>query len=117
MALPRDSEGPEYARVVKRLRDANGLPIGTARDNPILDSRIYEVEYQDGHKASLAANAIAMNVCAQFDDDDNRCVMFDGIVDHQTDGSELKQVDEVLNNIIRYGANRQRIFRSFYGNR
>ena len=59
LALPRDSEGPEFAKVTKRLRDANGIPIGTANDNLILDSRIYEVEYADGYKASLTANAIA----------------------------------------------------------
>ena len=38
IALPRDSEGPEFGKVVKRLRDANGLPIGTANDNLILDT-------------------------------------------------------------------------------
>ena len=38
IALTRDGEGPEFARVSKRLRDANGLPIGTANDNPILDT-------------------------------------------------------------------------------
>jgi hypothetical protein len=30
LAIPRDSEGPEYARVTKRLKDKDGLPIGTA---------------------------------------------------------------------------------------
>ena len=49
IALPRDSEGPEYAKVTKRLRDANGIPIGTANDNPMLDTRLYEVEYLDGY--------------------------------------------------------------------
>ena len=67
------------------MRDANGLPIGTAHDDPILDIQIHEAEHQDGHKASLAANAIAMNVHARFNDEGNRCAMFDGIVDHQTD--------------------------------
>jgi hypothetical protein len=28
LAIPRDGEGPEIARVTKRFRDANGLPIG-----------------------------------------------------------------------------------------
>jgi hypothetical protein len=51
MAIPRDGEGPEFARVTKRLRDKNGLPIGTANDNPILDNQMYEVEYPDGYKA------------------------------------------------------------------
>ena len=38
VAIPRDSPGPEFAKVTKRLHDANGLPIGVANDNPILDS-------------------------------------------------------------------------------
>jgi len=41
VALSRDCDGPEFARVTKRLRDANGIPIGT-NDNPILDMRMYE---------------------------------------------------------------------------
>ena len=45
IALPRDGDSSQFARVTKRLRDANGIPIGTAHDNPLLDSRIYEVEY------------------------------------------------------------------------
>ena len=56
LAMPRESDGPEYARVTKRLKDAKGLPIGTANDNPILDTRMYEFEYLDGYKQSLAAN-------------------------------------------------------------
>ena len=67
VALPRDSEGPEFARVTKRLWDANGLPIGTANDNPILDTHMYEVEYADGNTASMAANTIAINMFAQLD--------------------------------------------------
>ena len=60
MALPRGyGSEPAFARVKKRLRDANGLPIGTSNENPILDSRVYEVDYQDVHKASMTANAIS----------------------------------------------------------
>ena len=52
LAVPRgDNPNPQYAKVTKRLRDADGIPIGTANENPILDSRMYEVEYQDGTKA------------------------------------------------------------------
>jgi hypothetical protein len=65
LAIPRDSDGPEFAKVTKRLRDKDGLPIGKANDNRILDTRMYQVEYPDGHKASLAANAIAENMFAQ----------------------------------------------------
>ena len=96
IALPRDGEGPEFAKVTKRLRDANGIPIGTANDNPILDSRLYEVEYLDGHTASLTANAIAENLFAQVDDEGNRYVLLDSIVDHRTTGDEVKQDDAFI---------------------
>ncbi|KAI2495086.1 Reverse transcriptase (RNA-dependent DNA polymerase) [Fragilaria crotonensis] len=75
LALPREGGEVQFGRVVKRLRDKDGLPIGTANDNPILDSRLYEVEFQDGYKTSLAANAIAENLFAQIDDKGNRHVL------------------------------------------
>ena len=48
LALDRHDDGPEFARVNKRLKDKDGRPIGIAADNPILDTRMYEVEYADG---------------------------------------------------------------------
>jgi hypothetical protein len=63
LAIPRDGDGPEYAKVTKRLRDKDELPIGVPDQNPILDTRMYEFEYPDGHKVALAANAIADNTC------------------------------------------------------
>ena len=67
LVLPKDGESAQFAKVTKRLRDANGLPIGVAHDNPMLDTRIYEVEYNDSHKASLTANIIAKKVFSQVD--------------------------------------------------
>jgi hypothetical protein len=68
LAIPRDGDEPEYARVTKHLRDKDGLPIGASNGNPILDMRLNEVEYIEGHKASLAADAIIENMFAQVDD-------------------------------------------------
>jgi hypothetical protein len=82
LAIPRDINGPEFARVTKRLKDKYGLPIGRANNNSILDTRMYEVEYPDGHKASLAANAIAENTFAQVNDEGGRHVLFEKIIDH-----------------------------------
>ena len=54
LAVPRgDNPNPQYTKVTKRLRDADSIPIGMANENPILDSRMYEVEYQDGTKLHL----------------------------------------------------------------
>jgi hypothetical protein len=47
-----------------------------------------EVEFQDGYKASLAANAIAENLVAQIDDEGNRHVLFQDIIDYRTNGKK-----------------------------
>ena len=96
VVLPSGTDSPQLARVTKRLRDAQGIPIGTAHDNPLLDTRIYEVEYLDGHKAALSANTIATNMFAQVDDEGNRHVLFDSIIDHRTDGTEVSIDDTFI---------------------
>ena len=89
VALARDSEGPEYAKVTKRSQDANGIPIGTSNNNPILDTYLYEVEYQDGHKISLTANITAVNLYLQVNDEDNRHIFFDTIINHRSNVTVL----------------------------
>ena len=89
LSLDRQSDGPEFARVTKRLKDKEGRSIGIASDNPILDTRMYEVEYADGHKAAMTANNIANNLFAQVDQDGNRFVLFNEIINHRKDGSEI----------------------------
>jgi hypothetical protein len=89
LTLPH-KESQSWARVTKRLRDTNGLPIGIVDQNPLLDTRIYEVEYSDGQNASLSANIIAENMFAQVDDEGNRFQLLSEITDHRTDGSEIK---------------------------
>ena len=81
LAVPRgDNPNPQYAKVTEWLRDADGIPIGTANENPILDSCMYEVEYRDGTKASLVANYIAENLIAQIDQAGNRHVLLDELL-------------------------------------
>ena len=48
LALDRHDDGPEFARVNNRLKDKDGRPIGIAAENPILDIRMYGVEYYAG---------------------------------------------------------------------
>ena len=52
---------------------------------------MYEVEYADGYKTAMAANAIANNLFAQVDLDGRRFVLFKEIIDHRTDGTEIKE--------------------------
>ena len=80
LALDRHDNGTELARVNKRLKDKDGRPIGIAADNPILDTRIYKVEYYDGYKTVMTANAIASNLFSQVDQDGKRFVLFNAII-------------------------------------
>ena len=43
LTLYRGRDRPKFTTVNKRLKDANFRPIDVSNDNPILDSRIYEV--------------------------------------------------------------------------
>ena len=57
---------------------------------------MYEVEFADGEKASLTANYIAENLFAQVDDEGNRHVLMNEIIDYRTNGTELKQQDAFI---------------------
>ena len=78
------------------MRDENGLPIGKDNETPVLDTRVYEVEYAGVYKASLSENTISLNMFSQVDDEGNRHVLFDQIIDHRVDGSEIKHMDAFI---------------------
>ena len=52
---------------------------------------MYEVEYQDGTKALVAANYIAENMFAQVDQEGNHDILLDEIIDYRVNGQEVKQ--------------------------
>ena len=107
LALPQgDSLEPRMARVTKRLKRSNSIPIGTADDNPLLYMRMYEVEYLDGKRTSLSANHIAEILFAQVDDEGNRQVLMKEIIDYCTNGQEVKHQDAFIT--TRTGTERRR---------
>ena len=96
IALARGDNSPQFSRVTKRMRDATGFTIGTANENPILDTRLFEVEYLDGYKASLSANKISENLFSQIDDEGNRFVFMESIGDHRKNGNQLSTADSFI---------------------
>jgi hypothetical protein len=96
LAIPRDSDGPKFAQVTKPLKDKDRLPSGRANNNSILDTRMYEVEYPGGNEASLATNAFAENMFAQVNNKGSCHLLFEEIIHHRTDGTEVKQQDASL---------------------
>jgi hypothetical protein len=51
--------------ITARKRDVHGNPVGISNKNPILDTRIFEVTFPDGHNAEYSANTIAKCLCSQ----------------------------------------------------
>ena len=87
---------PSYGKVSKRLKDKDGRPIGVANDNPLLDTRMYEVEFQGGRTETFTANIIAENMFAQVDDEGHRQVLLKEVIDHRKDGRAVSHEDAFI---------------------
>jgi len=90
--LPQGGEMTK-AKVTGRNRDAEGLPMGRRNRNPLLDSRLYEVEFPDGSTDAFTANIIAENMFSQVDDEGLAYSILDEVVDHRTNGHALSKDD------------------------
>ena len=82
--------------VAKRIRDDSGNPVGRAHDNPILDTREYTVEFDDGDVSELTANLIAESMYAQCDPDGNQYVLLDSLTDYRRLDTALKLSDQTV---------------------
>ena len=74
-----------WERSEKPKRDHNNDPIGKKNSNPILDSRIYELEFPDGRVEEYAFDAIAENLLEQADDEGWDSGMLAEVIDHWVD--------------------------------
>jgi hypothetical protein len=93
--LPKGDEF-QLGTVVKRRVDENGKWIGKSDQNPIMDTRVYEVEFADGEVLEYAANIIAENLYSQVDAEGCRFVLMDSIVDHKKDSCATSKDDEFV---------------------
>ena len=91
--LPR-GKGESRGRVVSQKRDADGQPISRANTNPILDTRVYHVKFDDGEVTELTANIIAQSMFASCDNDRNEYLLMDSIIDHTKNAKALKHSDQ-----------------------
>jgi hypothetical protein len=82
------------AKVKNRKRDNMGDLIGHSNAHPILDTRVYDVEFPDGSEASYSANVIAENMLSQCDSEGRQYLLAKHIVDHKKDDNiALKEAD------------------------
>ena len=80
--LIRDGNA-EKAKIVGRTRDNEGNLVGQYNNNPLLNTRVYLVEFPDGHITEYSANTIAEAVYESVNDDGYEELLFDSIVDHE----------------------------------
>ncbi len=71
--------------------DLDGNPIGCQSDNPILDTRLYDVKFLDGEVTPLTMNAIAQAMYAQCDIDRNEYLLIECFIDIQKDNIAISK--------------------------
>lgn len=81
------------ATVICHKTDHLGNPLGRAHRNPLLDTRQYEVQLEDGTYDSYFANTIAENLFSQCDAEGREFNVVRDIIGHRSDGRALSKDD------------------------
>ena len=81
--LPRFGKEQE-ATIISRKRTHDGKAlVGLPNSNPLLDSRIYTVEFPDGGTREYATNMIAESIYSNVDDEGFDVGLMDGVIAHR----------------------------------
>ena len=81
------------ATVKRRLINFNSTLIGQAHKNPLLDTRQYEVQLEDGTTDAYFANMIAENLYSQVDSEGKELLAFKEICDHRKNARAISIQD------------------------
>ena len=65
-------------------------------ENPILDTRSYDVEFPDGWESAFTANLIAESMYAQCYMDVNQQLLFKAVVGHKSNCHADKKEDRLI---------------------
>ena len=87
-----------YGTVKRRKRDSDGELIGKSHENPMLDSSMYEVEFDSGETEAYHANIIAESIYSKLDDDGYTTLALKEITDHRADETAIKLDDAYIVN-------------------
>ena len=74
--------------------DATGNDIGSAHANPILDTRMCQVEFAGDKVTELTDNVIAESMYAQSDTDGNEYLTLDLLVAYYKDNKAISLIDQ-----------------------
>lgn len=89
-----------YGTVKKRKRDSDGYLIGRSNANPLLDTALYEVEFDSGEVEAYHANQIAEAIYAEVDGEGKKHFVLQEIIDYQKDSSAVpaSEATVIVNN-------------------
>jgi hypothetical protein len=82
-ALLPHGETVQTGQVIGYKRDHNGKLIGNTHQNPLLNTHLYQVQFNDGSIQDFAANCIAVAIYNEVDDEGNKFLLFKGILSHR----------------------------------
>ena len=76
-------------RVLDITKNQDGKVIVEHNPNPILDTMIYNVMFQDGSIQQYAANIISEHMYSQVDEDGHSYQLLESIINHRTNGQAV----------------------------
>jgi len=95
VCVPKGGE-MSYGTVMNRKRRIDGELQGRSSANPILDTSVYEVEFDDGSTEAYSANTIAKHIHLQVDGEGYTQCMLNEIVDHKKDSTAVSKEDGLI---------------------
>jgi hypothetical protein len=96
LRMPLNDALVAHAKVVSRVKDGEGNPVGTSHSNPLQDNRVYEVAFADGSRAEYGANLIATAMFAQVDEEGRSHQIMDKIVNHRETEDSLSESEAYM---------------------
>jgi hypothetical protein len=90
--------------VIGYKRDHMGNLVGRLHTNPLLNTRLYEVTFADGTVQDYTANKIAEAIYAEVDEEGNKYLLLDAIIDHRRDKTAMDKADMWIKS---YNGNKQ----------
>jgi hypothetical protein len=70
-----------------------GNLVGRLHTNPLMNTRLYEVTFADETVQDYTANKIAEAIYAEVDEEGNKYLLLDAIIDHHQDKTAMDKAD------------------------
>jgi len=104
VSLPSDDHHIKLGKVTGYKRDHMGNLVARLHTNPLLNTRLCEVTFADGTVQDYTANKIAEAIYAEVDEEGNKYLLLDAIIDHHRDKTAMDKADMWITS---YNGNKQ----------